>query len=341
MRMAAVLCGWLIMVSAAPAPFPAVNDALIIGGTLPPKLSEFRLLSGAWGKAPNARVMPYRLNTPLFSDYTEKYRFAYVPKGKTIAWRDDGVLDFPVGSVLVKSFGYSADMRQSDAPVRILETRLLLRRANGWVALPYVWDEDGQDATLKRAGTRIAVGWTHSDGQRREISYSVPNANQCKGCHDKGGAISLIGPKGRNLNDGSQLQTWVKLGVLDRVPLTAPRLPVWSDPATGDVTARARAYLDVNCAHCHNPQGPANTSGLLLAWEQPTGPNLGFGKRPTAAGRGSGEFNFTIAAGHPEQSILIYRMKSLDPGIAMPELGRATVHDEGVALVSQWIAASK
>jgi uncharacterized repeat protein (TIGR03806 family) len=194
---------------------------------------------------------------------------------------------------------------------------------------------------LKRAGTRINVSWTHFDGAKREISYGVPNANQCKGCHDKAGAITLIGPNGRNLNDGIQLQAWAKAGLLDRLPASPPRLPNWADPSGGSIAERARAYLDVNCAHCHSRQGPANTSGLWLNWEEPVGPNLGFGKRPTAAGRGSGDLNFAIAPGKPDQSILIYRMKSLDPGIAMPELGRATVHDEGVALVSEWIANSQ
>ena len=335
----AALCGWAIMVSAAPA--PAVSDRLILGDTLPPKLSDFGLLSGQWGRVPSDRVTPYTLNTPLFSDYAEKFRFFYVPKGKKIGWRDDGVLDFPVGSVLVKSFAYPADLRKPNDDVKVLETRLLVHRAAGWIALPYVWDAEGKEATLKRAGTRLPLTWTHLDGSKREISYAVPNANQCKGCHDKAGAVTLIGPKARNLNDGVQLQAWAEAGLLDRLPASAPRLPNWSDPKTGDVNARARAYLDVNCAHCHNRDGPANTSGLLLNWEQPVGPNLGFGKRPTAAGRGSGEFNFTIAAGQPEQSILIFRMKSLDPGIAMPELGRATVHNEGVALVSQWIAQSR
>jgi uncharacterized repeat protein (TIGR03806 family) len=326
------ILGALLLISAAPP--PGVNDALILGDGLPQKLSEFRLLS-------SERLTPYTLNTPLFSDYAEKFRSFYLPKGKKIAWRDDGVLEFPVGSVLVKSFGYPADFRKPAEQLRILETRLLIRRASGWVAFPYVWDADGKDATLKRAGTRIPISWTHSDGQRREISYAVPNVNQCKGCHDRAGAITLIGPKARNLNNGVQLQAWQKAGLLDRLPANVPRLPNWADPATGSVTQRARAYLDVNCGHCHNRAGPANTSGLWLNWEQPVGPNLGFGKHPTAAGRGSGDYSLTIAPGHPEQSILPFRMKSLDPGIAMPELGRATVHEEGVALINQWIADSK
>lgn len=337
-RALAALAAWGVIVSASPP--PQVDDALIMGDSLPPSLSAFHLLSGAYGRTPNKTVMPYTLNTPLFSDYAEKFRFLYVPNGRKIGWRDNGVLDFPIGSVLVKSFGYPADMRKPGEEVRILETRLLIRRKDGWIALPYVWNADGSDAVLKRAGTRIDMSWIHTDGLPHTISYAVPNVNQCKGCHDDGaGGIGLIGPKAHNLNRTDQLEALVRQGRLDRLPANAPRLPVWNDPATGSVEVRARAYLDVNCAHCHNRNGPANTSGLWLDWEQPRGPNLGIGKRPTAAGRGAGDHDFAIEPGHPERSILTFRMKSLDPGIAMPELGRATVHDEAIALLDQWIAA--
>ena len=333
----AALAAWVLLVSASPP--PSVDDALIAGDTLPAKLSEFHLLSGRYGEVPNAGVTPYRLNTPLFSDYAEKFRFYYVPPGRKIGWRDDGALDFPLGSVLIKSFGYPPDMRAPARDLRILETRLLVRRPSGWVALPYVWNADGSDAELKRAGLRIDVRWIHLDGKPRAISYAVPNVNQCKGCHDDGaGGIGLIGPKARNLNRDGQLEAAYRAGNLDRLPANPPRLPVWDDPATGSVATRARAYLDVNCAHCHNRNGPANTSGLWLNWEQLPGPNLGIHKRPTAAGRGSGDGEFAIDPGHPERSIMLFRMQNLDPGIAMPELGRASVHEEAVALLSQWIA---
>jgi uncharacterized repeat protein (TIGR03806 family) len=337
-RALAAMAAWVLLVSAS-SPLQ-VDDALILGDTLPSSLKAFNLLSGSYGRIPNGGVTSYRLNTPLFSDYAEKFRFFYVPKGKTIAWRDDDVLDFPVGSVLVKSFGYPADMRKPDDHVRILETRLLVRRETGWIALPYVWNADGTDAILKRAGLRVDLSWTHLDGKPRTISYAIPNVNQCKGCHDNGrNGLGLIGPKARNLNRDGQLQALYRAGKLDRLPADAPRLPVWNDPATGSVEMRARAYLDVNCGHCHNRSGPANTSGLWLNLEQAPDPNLGIGKRPTAAGRGSGNDDFAIDPGHPDRSIMIFRMQSLDPGIAMPELGRASVHEEGVALLSQWIVA--
>ena len=47
-----------------------------------------------------------------------------------------------------------------------------------------------------------------------------------------------------------------------------------------------RAYLDVNCGHCHRPEASASNSGLDLRWEQEDRSLLGVMKRPVAAGRG-------------------------------------------------------
>jgi uncharacterized repeat protein (TIGR03806 family) len=324
----------LACLSIGASELPRVNDALILGDSLPPKLSDFGLLMGKQGMAPAAGVMPYSLSTPLFSDYAEKYRFAYVPAGKRIVYRADGVVTFPIGSVLIKSFGYPADLRKPTENLRILETRLLIHRASGWIALPYVWNADGSDAELKRAGTRIDVSWTHLDGQVKQISYAVPNINQCKGCHSLDGAMTPIGPKARNLD-----QSFLQTANIEGLPATINRAPIWNDPASGSVDARARAYLDVNCAHCHNPRGPASNSGLFLGWDSQDRVALGIGKRPVAAGSGAGQFSFDIAAGHPESSIMLYRLASIEPGVAMPELGRATAHAEGIALLTKWIKA--
>lgn len=313
-------------------PAVRVNDALIQGDILPPKLSDFGFFRDAAGRYPVARVVPYDLITPLFSDYAEKHRFVYVPNGQRAHYDGDAAFDFPVGSALIKSFGY-----QQDGRLRLVETRVLLRRASGWVALPYVWNDDQTEAVLKRAGMRVSVSFTDPSGVRHDISYSVPNQNQCKGCHDIAGQITPIGPKARNLNHDGQLARWVSLGLLDQAPKHAPVLARWDD-ASAPLEARARSYLEVNCAHCHNPKGPASNSGLFFGWKETDPTALGIGKHPVAAGRGSGNREMVIAPGKPGQSILLFRLESTDPGIAMPELGRATAHKEGLVLLEQWIA---
>lgn len=328
-----VLLGLAVMgfAAAAARPSPQVNDAAITAEGYPVKLSDYGFFADLVKRTPAPRVVSYDLETALFSDYTVKQRFIYVPAGAKAKYDPAGAFDFPVGSALIKTFGYG-----EGAAFKPIETRLLLRRASGWVAIPYVWNAEGTDAVLKRAGTRLAVSFTDSSGKPRQISYAVPNQNQCKDCHALAGQIAPIGPKARYLNHGGQLQKLVAAGLLDRAPADAPRVARWDDPK-GPLDARARAYLEINCAHCHNPAGAASNSGLFLELDRKEPVTIGIGKRPVAAGRGSGGREFAIAPGDAEASILIYRLRSTDPGIAMPELGRATAHDEGIALLSQWI----
>lgn len=306
---------------------PIINAALVAGASQPARLSEFGFFAGS-ADAPAAALIPYTLRTPLFSDYAEKRRFIYLPPGTRMTAQGDGQIAFPVGSAIIKSFGYA-----QPSGFRTIETRVLLRRAAGWVALPYIWRADGSDADLRLAGGRMPVTFTDPAGRERTISYAVPNRNQCKECHRDGEAMTPIGPKLRNIELAPGAQAMV-----DGADWSAARLPVWNDAATGSIAARARAYLDVNCAHCHNPTGAASNSGLFLEYQRPAGSAIGIGKRPVAAGRGSGGLDYAIAPGHPEASFLLYRLRSTEPGIAMPEVGRGTVHDEGVRLLTEWIA---
>lgn len=333
MRLLLSVCAILGLAFSAGAREPAaVADAVILSDDLPRSLSDYRFFKDDAGWQPNDRVLPYQLNMPLFTDYAEKYRYIYVPPGKQAKTDGDGLLEFPVGSALIKSFGYELDGKP-----RLLETRVMLHRADGWLALPYIWNAEQTEARLKVAGGRIAVSFTDPSGRERSTSYAVPNKNQCKECHALSGAVTPIGPKARNLTHDGQLAEFARLGLIDREPAVDYRVPVWGE-TNASLNDRARGYLDVNCAHCHNINGSARNSGLFLTYEEKMPVRLGINKRPVAAGRGSGTHDFDIAPGDPDGSILIYRMQSLDPGISMPEVGRSMVHEEGVALLSQWIA---
>lgn len=315
-------------------------------------------------------VTPYSLNTALFSDYAHKLRTVWLPDGSEPAVYDStDVFDFPVGTVFTKTFYYPlpegesvADARvlrvaqpfadvevplSTDA-VRLVETRVLAHREDGWVALPYVWNEDQTKAELKRAGDLQRLTLV-DDGEQMEFPYVVPDANQCAGCHATNHTTKLtqpIGPKARHLNldvdlgDGlmPQLGVWQERGLLSETPDLGkvPRAAVWDDDSAS-IDDRARAYLDVNCAHCHNTVGPADTSGLFLESSTEVGSSLGVCKAPIAAGGGTGGRLVGIHPGEPDQSIFVYRMETEDPGAMMPELGRAIIHSEGVALISEWI----
>ncbi len=359
-------------------------------------------------------VTPYDLATPLFTDYALKLRTVTLPKGASAEYRADDAFDFPVGSIISKTFYYplagdewTGDVAIGPEPtvanglmplkgVRLVETRLLVHRADGWVAIPYVWNEEQTDALLHRTGAAKPMTLHRRDGRTEPFAYVVPNQNQCAGCHATNNTtrkLSPIGLKARHLNKPStfaagmnQLDHWILSGLLtlpspasgrgvvvDSLPSPAsgrgvggegadndssphpesadadsilprerervmPRNASWTDE-TESLDARARAYLDANCSHCHSDVGPADTSGLDLRPDVPFGPKFGACKTPVAAGGGSGGRPFDIVPGDPDASIFIYRMQTTKPGDMMPELGRSTSHEEGVALITEWIAA--
>jgi uncharacterized repeat protein (TIGR03806 family) len=195
----------------------------------------------------------------------------------------------------------------------------------------------------------VPVAWVDAAGAPRSTLYHVPSANQCDRCHSGLGA-EPIGPKARLLNRDfdyggglveNQLVHWAGAGVLVGAPADpadAPRLPFWDDPSDGTLEQRARAYLESNCAHCHDPVGAARQSGLFLEAWRPLDATYGLCKSPVSAGPGAGGLDYDVVPGDPDASILVYRMLSNQAQVKMPELSRSVVHEEGVALVSEWIA---
>lgn len=344
--LALAFIGALVAGAAAQA-LPGVDQRAIAAADPPPLLSAYHFFRDVGARQPNAGVTPYDLNTPLYSDGALKFRYLYLPPHSQAAYRDSGVFDLPVGAVLIKTFAFALDMRRPTQNVRFLETRLLIHRPNGWVAYPYVWNEAQTEARLSPIGATIPVAFTDTDGSAAAFDWAVPNVNQCKGCHDRAGAIVPIGPTARNLNRAldygngaeGQLAHWLAAGMIDRAPADAPHFANAYDAASGTLDERARAYLHVNCAHCHNPEGPAHTSGLDLRFDDTTPVQWGVLKRPVAAGRGSSTLDYDIAPGHPEQSILVYRMASRDPGEMMPELGRQRLDARAIALMREWITS--
>ncbi len=338
---------------------------------MPERLSDWNVVYVADGRLRlNARVEPYDLDSPLFTDYAHKLRTVWMPEGKPADYRQDEALEFPVGIIISKTFYYPVPeggrggdvvLRSADTgpepdagltlgKVRLVETRLLVRREAGWIALPYVWNAEQTEARLMRSGELLPLTLLAADGSKEQVDYTVPDENQCAGCHGtdlKSKAIFPIGPKVRHLNRefaypggrANQLAHWQEIGYLTGVPAgVLPKNVSWDDPAAA-LDARARSYLDINCGHCHSEKGAARTSGMWLDATTRDLLRLGRCKLPIAAGHGTGNRPWDIAPGKPDDSILPYRMESVDPGVMMPELGRSVVHAEGVKLVRDWIAA--
>lgn len=313
----------------------------------------------------NDRVVPYDLNTPLFSDDALKQRAIYVPDGASATYDPEGEFSFPVGSVIIKTFWFADDLRTpATSNPRLVETRLLVRNADGWQPMPYIWDADQKDATYTPAGDVRAISFTDAAGAARTANYLIPARNQCESCHaleTPGGVdLVLIGVKARHLNRtydfggttgaANQLDHLAALGMLTGAPASASAPTAYdfrpveasgtSAVAPADLDTAARAYLDINCGHCHNANGVNGVTSQLFLDHTNTDPfHLGVCKRPGSAGVGNGGLVFDIVPGDPDHSILYFRDSTTKVGAMMPLLERSIEHQNGSALLHDWIAA--
>jgi len=353
---------------------PAVSDAPVFtAANAPLKLSSWNhLKSDGQTLALRQGAVPFSLNTPLFSDYAQKFRTLSVPNGAQVVYAAAGPLQFPVGAVLTKTFFYpratpsapgfiGAVQREPfdggetvDLTVnRLIETRLMVREPTGrWGAVTYVWDADQKDATLVRSGQNIGIELVTAEGTRSNFTYAVPADAQCVTCHATNaaaGSVEPIGPRASNLNrdyayatgSANQLDSLVERRMLADYVAPAPRMAVWNDAQAASVDARARAYLDVNCASCHNGLGRSAGTGLWLGLQETSETRLGICK-PPVGGQQNGRFAYDIQPGDASRSFLYfrlsnYRMNSSPPSVSMPELGRHVFDVEGNALIREWI----
>lgn len=351
-------------VSLCEASTTGVNWSALTGANCP-NLSDYNLFADATNPAgeANSGGVPYDLNTPLFTDYASKYRYVFVPEGEKAQYHATESFEFPVGTVISKTFALPANTDNRGLENEdLIETRLLIRRETGWTALPYVWTADKSDAVLAKAGSIQGKTVNHK-GSELTFDYVVPSINQCKQCHqykadDNSNAVFVpIGPKARHLNkeysysDGAanQLTKWTAQGILEGVPALSEvdAQPIYDDANVGDIPSMtdeelmkaAKGYMDINCAHCHRPEGNASNTGLKLEYWRPYDEDGGFShgtcKSPIAYG--GGNLGYDVVPGNPEESITHFRMASTEPGDRMPEIGRSLSHDEGVALIHEWI----
>ena len=331
----------LVVISLVSIPITAIDKQAHIEGKFFSKLSDYRFFKDLTSQIPADEVLPYQLQSDLFSDYTYKQRFVYVPPAMKVGHEKNKVFMFPVGSVLIKTFSYQNTM--SELTPQLLETRLLIHSEGGWKAVSYIWNEDQSEAYLSLVGGTIQTSFSDEDGNIRSVRYRAPNKNQCKECHQINASLTPIGPKARNMNltlsyddkPQNQLAKWHDLGWIDQ-DLDFMKMINYSS-LNEDIEDRARAYLEINCAHCHIPGGAADTTGLYLMLEETNKKSLGFYKKPVAAGKASFNLKYSIVPKKPNQSILLRRMESMDPGIMMPESGRALKHVEGIEVISEWI----
>lgn len=327
-------------------PIPPTSPVVLDLSRVPyQKLSDYQLFEGDMkNQDPSLGVLPYKPISELFTDYALKKRFVWMPENAKASYVGDGkLLNFPTGTVLVKTFYYNNVLPSNTT--RILETRLLIKKADGWIFGEYVWNEDQTEATLSETGQFIDLEWMEGNVQK-STTYRIPSNEECFTCHKSGLEIIPIGTKPQHLNstytfdDGpkNQLEKWVDMGYLENnYPTDITTVVDWKNENL-DIGLRVRSYLDINCAHCHQEGSYCDYRPIRFAFSETADPaNLGICITPDQdLGNGLTQIVFP---GRPQRSVLDFRINSVDQATRMPLLGRTLVHEEAVAMINQWITA--
>lgn len=300
----------------------------------------------------SAAVTPgiaYSLSSELFTNYANKHRFMFIPEGKQASYHPTDIFDFPIGTVLTKTFSMPYDTQVKGAENEIkIETRLLIHREAGWTTLPYLWQNGTAKLTI--AGANIPHTLNHQ-GQVESFEYHVPSRVECKLCHqitrDNESKIAPIGLKAHLLNQDieyqgqtvNQLTHWESIGLLSNLPrITDVAYAPSLFDTNANLTQRVKGYLDINCAHCHRAEGFASISGLRLGFHiDHTSYQYGICKQPPGWDGGPKGLSYDIVPGDGEHSILLYRQELNSPKDRMPSIGRSLVHSEAIIIIKQWI----
>ena len=290
------------------------------GDILLPKLSDYNIFTGdPAALTPGNGFHLYELATGLFTDYAEKQRLIKVPANQKFTAVNDGLPHFPDGTALVKTFYYFNDKRNASKGKRIIETRILIKNNGQWMAGTYAWNKEQTDAVLVTGGQKTSVSWIDDKANNKTIAYQIPSAKDCGACHSNNNTIMPIGLKVRNLNRDvtrnnaslNQLQYLQDAGIMNAVnPDQFSKLPAWQNE-TYSISERVRAYLDVNCAHCHSSTGSCARSDVRFAWEIPIADTRIPAKKDRIAN--------LMAKGR------------------MPRIGTTVVDDEALALIKKYL----
>lgn len=327
---------------------PVVMDLALVPY---PKLSDYKFFEGELkNQIPAYKVVPYKPASELFVNYAHKKRFVWMPEGTKANYdREDTVFDFPIGAVLIKTFYY--DNVQPSNTTRILETRILIRKNDGWKAYDYIWNEEQTEAFLDidENGVFIPITWKENN-ITKSATYKIPSQTECVTCHkinptqSIGGEITIpIGPKPQNLNTdfnygtttGNQIEHWKTIGYLGNdTPADRIRSAVdWTDTSKS-LEDRARSYIDINCAHCHRTGGHCDYVNMRLNYSNTDLQLAGVCMTPLFSNVPG---SHVITSGNANDSELIYRINSTQESEMMPIIGRSVVHEEGVLLIREWV----
>ena len=342
-------------------PLDPVSPVIVDLSQVPfPKLSDYHFFEGEMKQqTPAVGVLPFAPASNLFTDYAKKKRFVWMPDGTKATFVNDAqILELPVGAALVKTFYYdNVQNNGSPGETRLIETRVMIRQESGWMFADYVWNSDQTEALLDLAGSLTTVVWRDNQGQDHTVDYRIPNESQCIVCHKQqnGGGQGIsnipIGIKPQNLNYAynygtetkNQLQKWVDYGYLEAgfaMPSPENTVADYND-SSQPLAKRVRSYFDANCAHCHMTNRHCDYRPMRFAFSE-TGTSSGLTNMGVCVNTQDMQgfpptLNRLIAPRAPENSMLFYRINTVNETFRMPLHGRSVIHQEGVALIQSWI----
>ncbi|KQS46146.1 hypothetical protein ASG38_13325 [Flavobacterium sp. Leaf359] len=330
-------------------PIPEPTSPVVVDLAAVPysKLSDYKFFEGTMkNQVPSLDVLPYEPASQLFTDYAHKKRFVWMPKNKKAVYDGDGkTLVFPVGTALIKTFYY--DNVQPNNTTRIIETRVMIRKEEGWIFANYVWNSEQTEATLDPNGSFTEITWREG-ATIKTANYRIPSSagGECLTCHKSVDKALPIGPKPQNLNfainygSGSknQLEKWAEVGYLDNnYPRNIVSTVRWNDTSQ-PLEKRVRSYIDINCAHCHQEGSHCSYRDMRFAFSETSDiSNMGVCMVPVD-NVGSG-LSHIVAPGSPGRSVMSFRLESVNESTRMPLLGRTIVHEEAVEMINQWISS--
>jgi len=299
---------------------PIVESAVV--AEFKTNLSELNLFTGNLN---DLNITPlafkYQLSTTLFSDYANKQRIIALPENTSMQFNGDGLPIFPNNTVIAKTFYYNTDERDLSLGKTIIETRVLIKINGDWETGDYKWNLEQTDAVLDLNGSELPVTWIDAEGATNSTTYKIPSNTDCFTCHSTFDNTTPIGPKLRTMNfeiNGvNQLQDFVNNQQLSGLPNTSSvgDLPNWENTSL-PLETRARAYFDINCAHCHITGGFCDDQSTLnLAYETPLN-----------------DSNIV-----QRKNSILFRVSNYNPGVSMPFIGTTMLHDEGVGLIQAYL----
>ena len=324
-----------------------------------PKLSDYKFFEGDIKlQNPSLNVIPFAPASSLFTDYAHKKRFVWMPEGVQASYDgDDKVLNLPVGAALIKTFYY--ENVQPSNTTRIIETRVMIRKAIGWIFAEYVWNEDQTEAFLDMAGSYTSISWKDDNDVIKSTNYRIPTEVQCITCHKAKEVVNgidqtvyiPIGIKPQNLNynynyglySKNQLTKWQELGYLENnFSLPSPENTVVDyNDTSKPISVRARSYVDINCSHCHQTDRHCDYRPMRFAFNE-TGNSNGLANMgvciPTSDMQDFPQaLSKVVAPGNINKSMMYYRLNTTNESYRMPLHGRTIIHEEGIALIQEWI----